>query len=508
MNALDRLISVFSPQTGLRRAAARDMLEKRYAAAKTGRRSKGWTGRGTSANVEVGQALAAVRNRAREFVRDSWAGQRILDVLVSHTIGTGITVVPNTGSDRADNQFRLVREEWQAQSDAEGVLDDGAMQGLALRSMVEGGDTVMRMIDLTMQEANGGVPFRLLGLEGDQIDTRRDSRLGIIGERLGVKLGQWGKREGLWLHEQHPGEQGYTGNSFNSVLVPWEDLCHLYRPLRWGQVRGISWFAPILLNGREMQDLVEATIVQARTQACFAGFMKRAPGAPNPFATQAGQGEAGETQKITRIEPGMIADIGESDIVFAQPSSQSNFAPAYLAGMQAMAAGAGITYDQLTGDLRQANYSSLRAGKIEFRRLVEQIQWLILAPRLIVPVNARFTDRAILAGKLPVRRDGYPCDINMPAVEPIDPQKDLDADIAAVRSGRSSPQEFISAWGRDWRKVIADTKTFFETVDEAKLALDIDGRRPARGGAMIAATGAPISGPEQDPNQQPQGNSK
>jgi capsid protein len=130
MNALDRLISVFSPEAGLRRASARDMLEKRYAAAKTGRRSKGWTGRGTSANVEIGQALAAVRNRAREFVRDSWAGQRILDVLVSHVIGTGITVVPNTGSDRADNQFRLVREEWQAQADAEGVLDDGAMQGL------------------------------------------------------------------------------------------------------------------------------------------------------------------------------------------------------------------------------------------------------------------------------------------------------------------------------------------------------------------------------------------
>jgi capsid protein len=68
--------------------------------------------------------------------------------------------------------------------------------------------------------------------------------------------------------------------------------------------------------------------------------------------------DAGEAQKVTRIEPGMIADIGESDIVFAQPSSQSKFAPAYLAGMQAMAAGAGITYDQLTGDLRQANYSS------------------------------------------------------------------------------------------------------------------------------------------------------
>lgn len=506
MNVLDRLIGVFSPESGLRRANARamlDQLDKRYGAARTGRRNKGWSARGTSANVEIGLALATVRNRAREFVRDSWAGQRILDVLVSHVVGTGIQVVPNTGSDRDDARFISVWEQWQETADAEGVMDFGAMQALALRSMIEGGDTVIRFIDLTMSAAGDTVPFRLLGLEGDQIDARHDFRvlgIGSMGERLGVQLGEWGRREGMWLFDRHPGEQGFAG-TFGSTLVAWNDLCHLYRPLRWGQVRGISWFAPILLNGKEMQDLTEAAIVQARTQACFAGFMKRQPGQPSPFATQSGQGEAGETQKVTRIEPGMIADIGESDITFANPSSQSQFGAVYIAGMQAMAAGAGITYDQLTGDLRQANYSSLRAGKIEFRRLVEQIQWQIMAPRLVAPAARRFTDRAILAGLLTDRRHGYPFDLNMPAIEPIDPQKDLDADIAAVRAGRMSPQEFISAWGRDWRKVIADSKSFFETVDAAKLALDIDGRRPARGGAMIAATGAPISGPEQDASQ-------
>jgi hypothetical protein len=192
MNALDRLISVFSPQAGLRRAAARASLEgfeRSYAAGQSGRRNKGWTGRGTSANVEVGQALATLRNRAREFVRDSWAGQRILDVLVSHVVGTGITVVPNTGSDRADSQFRLAYEEWQAQADLEGVLDAPTMQGLALRSMVEGGDSVIRFIDLTSQEADGSVPFRLQGLEGDQIDASRDYGLAGSNTRLGVELG-------------------------------------------------------------------------------------------------------------------------------------------------------------------------------------------------------------------------------------------------------------------------------------------------------------------------------
>jgi capsid protein len=36
--------------------------------------------------------------------------------------------------------------------------------------------------------------------------------------------------------------------------------------------------------------------------------------------------------------------------------------------LRAIAMGMGITYEQLTGDLTNVNYSSIRAGLIEFRR--------------------------------------------------------------------------------------------------------------------------------------------
>lgn len=479
MNLLDKVVSVFSPEAGVKRAAARSMLdqyrEREYAAAQHGRRNKAWRARSTSANVEVGGALRALRDRARAFVRDRWAGQRILDVLVSHVVGTGILVVADTGSDRADKAFNSSFEEWQEICDAEGVLNFGAHQALSVRSMVEGGEDVTRFIDLSISEANGTVPFRLLGLEGDCIDSSRD-RIDGSGSRLGVELGDWGRRLGLWLHREHPGD-AYASPVGGSSLVEWDDLCHIYRPLRRGQIRGLSWFAPLLLSANEIQDLMEAAIVQARTQASFAGFMKRQPGG---MAVLGGEKDD-KGKSITRIEPGMIVDIGESDITFANPSSQSAFAETYIAGMQAMAAGAGLTYDQLTGDLRQSNYSSLRAGKIEFRRLVEQIQWHILGPRLCMPIARRFTDRAILSGRLQRRRDGYRTRLVMPANEPIDPKKDLEADILAVRSGRMSPQDFISGWGNDWRTVVNDFKAFFAFADDQKIVLDIDPRRPVNG---------------------------
>ncbi|KWV42121.1 hypothetical protein AS026_21165 [Rhizobium altiplani] len=488
MNVLDKVISFFDPVSGVNRAAARQLLrssEKReYAAAQFGRRNKAWRGRGTSATTEVAGALTTLRDRARDFVRNGWAGQRILDVLTSHVIGTGIMTVPNTGNDRADNRYRLLREEWEERSDIEGVLDYGGQQSLVLRSMAEGGDSVLRMLPISLADAGSSIPLRLQGLEGDLIDTSRDSLLGRESNvRLGVQIGDWNLREGLYLHSTHPGDGGVPFGSEGSKLVAWNDLCHLYRPLRLGQLRGISWFAPILLNAKEIQDLMEAAIVQQRTQASFAGFLRRAAGASNPLVPKREE----DGTKVTRIEPGQIQDIGESEITFANPSSQSVFGEAYKAGLWAMAAGAGISYDQLTGDLTQANYSSLRAGKIEFRRLVEQIQWQIFVPMVCRKVDRRFAEYALMSGKLPSRKEGYRVDHVMPAVEPIDPKKDLEADILAVRAGRMSPQTFISAWGHDWRKVVSDFDAFFKFADANNVPLDIDPRRPANGARTNAA---------------------
>lgn len=480
MNIFDRIVTALSPAAGVQRAAARAILDqyaqRDYGAGKQGRRNKGWSARSTSANVEVASGLRILRDRAREFVRDSWQGQRILDVLTAHVVGTGITMSPNTGSDRDDRRFRQAFEPWSESADVEGIQNFGAHQALAVRSMIEGGESVTRFIDIPPSEADGTVPFRILGLEGDQIDSTRDRGIGGENRRLGVELGEWGRRKGLWLHPDHPGEMAAAGLT-PSTMIGWDDLCHIYRPLRWGQLRGVTWFAPILLPARELQDLIEAAIVQARTQASFAGFIKRQPGAGNILAAKKDE----NAKLVSRLEPGTIADIGDADIVFAQPSGQSSFAEVYMAGCHAMAAGAGLTYDQLTGDLRQANYSSLRAGKIEFRRLVSQVQWLIAVPQLLMPVKRRFVARASLAELLPPRKHGWPVDFIMPANEPIDPKKDLEADILAVRSGRMSPQEFVSAWGYDWRKVVEDSRVFWTAVDKAKQAFDIDPRKPPAG---------------------------
>jgi capsid protein len=60
----------------------------------------------------------------------------------------------------------------------------------------------------------------------------------------------------------------------------------------------------------------------------------------------------------------------------------------------------GVSYTNVTGDLRQANYSSLREGKLEFRRRIEQFQHGTLIFELCRSVWQRWIRDAVLSGAL------------------------------------------------------------------------------------------------------------
>lgn len=497
MNALDKAIAWMSPQTAVRRARAR-MALRQYDAAVSGQRRIGFGGRGTSANSEVGGALRTIRDRARSMVRNTAHGHAIVDVMVRHVVGTGIAPVWNTGSDRLDNRARALWDEWATRSDIEGELDFYAQQALWVRSMVEGGESLMRFVDRRYQE-DPRTPLRLQLLEGDHIDGSREGVVNGERTRLGIGLGEWSDRRAYWLYRDHPGEQinTLTAAGLTSTRVPRDEIVHLYRPLRIGQIRGISWLAPVLMSAKDLGELMQNTLVKTAVEAAFGGFITSEP-------IDIGQAVDSTTGDVTMMpEPGMLVTLkAGQDIKFAEPKTSSQFETIAIATLQAMAAGTGHTYDQLTGDLRQANYSSLRAGKIEHRRLVEQVQWHDVIPRLN-RITDRFVDRCVMAGTLAARTDGYPRDWVPPANEPIDPLKDLEADIAAVRAGRMSPQEFITQWGRDWKKVVADTQAFWQFADANGVTLDIDPRRPANGSAPKQdeppADGEPAGNKDQQP---------
>lgn len=482
MPSLIDILALVAPRTALKRAMALRQLDqiRSYEGAKTGRRGASFANRNLSANAAIGSSLGRLRDRSREMVRDSSIGSRTIDVLTAHLVGTGIQTVWNTGSDSADLRVKALWDEFTSASDVEGVLDYYGQQMLLVRAMLEGGEGLLRFIPRRLNDGLA-VPLQMQVLESDMIDDARDRSQVMAqasGARLGVEMGQWSARQGLWLHPTHPSEM-QASVRLQSSLVPQADVCHLYRPLRPGQVRGVPVLAPVLLQSRDYADLMDAVVVKARMEACYGLIVEQAESG----RTLASSDKDADNRRIEDLRPGMVAYTQPGEKVTAfNPSGQSQVEQIAILTLMSVAVGGLVTYDQLTGDLRQANYSSLRAGKIEFRRQVEQIQWLNIVPMVLSRVRKRFLEVAILSGRLPARRNGYNSDYVMPAIEPIDPKKDLEADILAVRSGRMSPQEFISGWGRDWREVLKDTETFQKALDDKKIVLDIDPRKVSQAG--------------------------
>src|SRR5512143_3745653 len=93
MNWLDRTIGFVAPAAALRRArhrAAMAALARSYEGASVGRRTEGWVVAGSSANAEIGTALARLRDRSRDLVRNNPYAAKAVQAVVSNLVGTGI----------------------------------------------------------------------------------------------------------------------------------------------------------------------------------------------------------------------------------------------------------------------------------------------------------------------------------------------------------------------------------------------------------------------------------
>lgn len=490
MNLLDRAIAVLAPAYGLKRAHARLMLGevRGYDGALVGRRAANWRASNASANTEIKRSLTLLRARSRDLARNTWWGARIRHVFVAHAVGTGFVPRFRTGNKDIDRKAAAAWRAWGGACDAEGQLDINGLLALAVGTVIESGEALVRLVDVPRTPRNRlGLEVQLL--EPDHLDSTRDRvAAGAIVDQ-GVEYDARGKRAAYWLLPQHPGAAGVMPR-LAPLRVPAASVLHVYRKDRIGQGRGVPWLAPVMLKGRDVADLEEAIVVKSRIEACLSLFVETTDASRVLAAKVANEQRAdGSKRRIETLSPGMImyGEPGEKPTPIT-PSASIAFEHVLMSNWLALAAGAGLTYDQMTGDLRQANFASLRAGKIEFRRMVEQFQWLALVAMLLDPLMAAFVERAQETGVLPRRASGYPVEWIAPAVEPIEPLKDLQTDILAVRAGRMTFDQFVAAWGGDADQHLDDIEGWLRDIDARKVVLDCDPRR-----ALAGVKGAPKS---------------
>jgi capsid protein len=154
-----------------------------------------------------------------------------------------------------------------------------------------------------------------------------------------------------------------------------------------------------------------------------------------------------------------------------------------------------VPYELLTGDLSQVNYSSIRAGLVEFRRQIDAVQWQLFIPMFCAPVWRWFTEAAWAAGQIP--SPIVPVEWSPPKFEAVDPQKDAMANLLSIRSGTMTLAEVIARQGRNPDAVLAEIAATNAKLDALGLVLDSDPRRVTKTGSAQSKDGA--SDPANDP---------
>ena len=211
---------------------------RRFDAAAGGRR---WQGTPTfgAINAEVAAAAGPVRRRASYYARNNpWIANGVA-ALVTGACGVGIK--PQSG--HPDPAVRAALHErwsrWVSDADADGVTDLYGLQALAVRAMIES-----RECFATLAFTPGGLRVRLLDADMVPLDETRE--LGG-GRRIvqGVEFDADGTRAAYGLYPERP---EVPVVSTTPRRMPADLMCHLYSPLAPGQVRGISWLAPVLLR--------------------------------------------------------------------------------------------------------------------------------------------------------------------------------------------------------------------------------------------------------------------
>ena len=416
-----------------------------FDAATASRRNRG-AGRMNSLPSSALNARGSIAAQARYLENNSPVARAAVSAWVANVIASGIKAQSLARSPKLRATISAGFEAWGERADITGKADLYSLQALAVHRMIVDGECFVLMINT----ADG---LRLKVIDAEQLDGGQSRELGG-GRRIvqGIELDPDGRPVAYFIFPQPLN----LGIATPSVRIDAADVCHLMRLDHPFMTRGISWFAPCLTRMRDLDTAQDAQLMRQQTGALMTGFITDASGDGTATAGFAADGEqAIDGTLIGGLEPGTIKllDAGKS-ITFSDPPEIGAEANEFMRmTLREIAAGLGLPFELLSGDLSQVNYSSIRSGLVEFRKKVEAVQYGIVVYQFLRRVFERWVLTENLARRL--GRPGQSLSELMtvkwvtPRREWIDPLKDSQAEVAAIEAGLMSRREAVASRGLD-----------------------------------------------------------
>ncbi|MBT9386966.1 phage portal protein [Pseudooceanicola sp. CBS1P-1] len=443
-NWIDRTVLSLAPEHGARRIAARARAQvlMNYDAAKKGRRSYGWAAPATDADTAAGRSRRQLRNLSRDFIRNRSLAVRGQAVVTGNVVGTGIMPSVRAATpEAAVEAMAVIRDHLLTSAiDTHGVEALPGLQRQVMNAVFSDGEILIRrrMRDLR-HEPDLRLPFQVELLEVDYLDETLTSygRNEVIE---GIEYGPTGKAVAYHLYDMHPGDGLHLkGARFTSRRVPAQQILHVRRIDRPGQMRGVPWLAPVMMTIGELSDYQEAQILKQKVASLLAFFVEAGD-----------DGQVFNGGRLEEIAPGAIVGLGAGQKVTpSEPPRVDGYPDFMREGVRVIATGLGLTYESF-GDLTGVNFSSGRMGRMEMDRFIQVWQQQLIINQMCHGI-ARWTLEAWRlvqhAQRLPPPPEAL--DWTPPRRPLIDPSKEIGAAVEEIEAGLTSRQRKQREMGYD-----------------------------------------------------------
>lgn len=494
------------------------------AGSSTSRELAGWNTSIRSPDNEILPSRDTIVSRSRDLLRNNgWASGGI-DRKADAVIGAQIRLearpdyeAMNLTPEWSDEWSRIVEAKWRSYANDSRMLCDverhyqfGGLVRLAYLHYLSDGDACAPIYWL---DRGGRYSTAVNVIDSDRLSNRDDAPDNDF-LRGGVMLDQWGAAIGYQIRVDHPQDTSLTYRPLRWETIPREGptgrplFVHVFNKRRGQQRRGVALLAPIIKRLKMLDRYDNAELEAALLNAVMAAIITspyqaedvKAALAPvddeeiDASAYSNARMEYREKNKlflngtqINHLFPGEKMEF----VAAERPSSQ--FAAFESAVLRSVAAALGLSYEQLSQDWANINYSSARTLLNEIWRgfLVDRH---LFTQSFCTPIYSAWLEEAVLRGEVPV--PGGPMNFYKwraeltqamwigPGRGSIDPLKEAKAGETGLATFQTNLQIEAGDHGRDWREVLYQRSRETRLAD--KLGLNPAPVQPASAGAPPA----------------------
>lgn len=434
-----------------------------------------------SPSKELQYVLTILRARAQQLVRDNSHAAGFAKELENQVIGPdGILLQAKvkTGADKLHKTTNdAIEAGWLEWGMPEHATADGYeswidFQRMVIRTIAIDGEVFIRKL----RYFDNAFGFSLQIIDAELVDVTYNvpAKDGSNEIRLGIEVNRYGRP--IAYHVWSRFASDFSGKR-ERQRIPADEIIHKFVRYRANQVRGVTWFAPVLLNLKNLDGYEFNELAASRASAAKMGFiLNKQPDAIASFEWKDG------TKPIQMdAEPLLIQELlpGQEFAEFNPSHPTTAYKDFMKAVLRSIARGLGMAYTTLTGDLEAVNYSSIRAGLLSERDGFRTLQrWLGIHVHRVI--YREWVQMALMTGALRldsrISSNYYAVEWRPRGWKWVDPVNDLTAAALAIALGLDSRQRLAAEQGRDFEEIVLEIKAELEFAEAQ--GVDVSGAPP------------------------------